>query len=133
MEAAQIERGNGAINKRQNLPAGWSGYYAPPLRRPAEILGMPESFNREWAQQVALLARVDEQVSAIRTAQQERAAKAEEEAKRVAGIEARLTALETAAWSWKKFRESLPQIAAFATLTGALFGLIVYLIKHLSL
>lgn len=97
-----------------------------------EIREMP-GFEREWIQLSERTVKIEAQQSQViallgevREAQEQRRIALE-------ALNIRVSSLESAAWTWAKFRAAIPQVAAFATLTAGILGLIVYLIKHLHL
>ena len=90
-------------------------------------------FDREWVAHIERTTRIETEqkqlidlVKEVREAQEKRQAHAEM-------IERRLDALENTAWTGKKFRDSLPKVAAIGTITGLIAGLVLWLTKHLHL
>ena len=90
-------------------------------------------FDREWVAHIERTTRIETEqkqlidlVKEVREAQEKRQAHAEM-------IERGLDALENTAWTGKKFRDSLPKVAAIGTITGLIAGLVLWLTKHLHL
>lgn len=94
---------------------------------------MPQDFNQQWADLRVSITKIEESTKYQNAALEEIRETQQRRVEIQESFDKRLTALESSAWTWGGVFASLPRLAAFATLTGLIGGLILWLLKHLHL